>query len=271
MAGVLKGRTVKCDQKVNITAAFGSDLVLEGFTSLPNILLKVYVKIGITDFQMMILIHMIRLHVEEKEYFPSPELLSRFMSSDTDRIKREIDELIEKDIVSISEFYDSASNTVFKGYDFDPLFLKISDVWAAMKAREIEESKSCLKSDGYGYERVRDMFDVRTAGLISVFEKEFGRALSPMEAEQISQWADETDADLIVEALKRAVLRGKHNFKYINGILLEWKKNNLRTLQSIAEYDADFQRRRAGKDVRAGRAVNKNDSKRKALIRSLYI
>ena len=34
------GKIVKCDQKVDITATFGSDLVLEGFTAIPNILLR---------------------------------------------------------------------------------------------------------------------------------------------------------------------------------------------------------------------------------------
>lgn len=271
MATTRKGRTVKCDQKVNITAAFGSDLVLEGFTSVPNILLKVYSKIGITDFQMMLLIQMIRMNAEEREFYPSPEALGEYMQSEPSKIKMEINELIEKEIISVSEFYDSGKNVVFKGYDFDPLFLKISDIWAVIRAGEIKESERHIKKDGNGYDFMKNMYDIKTAELISVFEKEFGRALSPMEAEQISQWADEMEAPLVIEALKRAVLGGKHNFKYINSILLEWKKNNLRTLESIAEYDAEFHRRRSGKGVRGREAVGKNDSKKKAFMRSLYI
>jgi DNA replication protein len=101
--------------------------------------------------------------------------------------------------------------------------------------------------------------------------------LSPIEVEQIEKWADESDAQLVVEALRRAVLGGKHNFKYINSILLEWKKNNLKTLDVIAEYDLDFQKRRAhglrkiNEGANPGPKSTKNDSKEKAFIRSLYI
>ena len=70
------GKIVKCDQKVDITATFGSDLVLEGFTAIPNILLKVYKHIGISDFQMLLLIQLIRFHVEEREYYPTPQMLA---------------------------------------------------------------------------------------------------------------------------------------------------------------------------------------------------
>jgi DNA replication protein len=100
--------------------------------------------------------------------------------------------------------------------------------------------------------------------------------LSPIEVEQIEKWADESDAQLVVEALRRAVLGGKHNFKYINSILLEWKKNNLKTLEVIAEYDLDFQKRRARslrkKSEGTSTSVDdKKDSKKKAFIRTLYL
>lgn len=271
MAMTRRGNTVKCDQKVNITAAFGSDLVLEGFTSVPNVLLKIYNRLGITDFQMMILIQMIRLKTEERELYPSTETLAACMQSEPSKIRNEIKDLIEKEIIAVSEFYDSGNGVVLKGYDFDPLFLKVSDIWAGMRFKEIEESEKHIRKDSTGYDFMRNMYDIKTAELITVFEKEFGRALSPMEAEQISKWADEMDARLVIEALKRAVLGGKHNFKYINGILQEWKKNNLRTLDSIAEYDANFRRRRSEKGLKGRESISKNDTKKKAFMRSLYI
>ncbi len=277
MALLRKGKIVKCDQKVNITATFGSDLVLEGATAIPNILLKVYKKIGITDFQMMLLIQMIRLNVEEGEFYPSPEMLGTCMQSEPSTIEMALAELLKKDIIATSQYYDSGQNVLFKGYDFEPLFLKVSDIWAGIRAREIEESEKRLNAFDYNND-IQNRFEGETLELISIFEKEFGRALSPFEIEQIEQWASEIKTPIVVEALKRAVLLGKHNFKYINGILVEWQKNNLRTLESIAEYDRDFQKRRAargrrGKDTEASpdRTESKNDSKKKAFIRSLYV
>ncbi|OPY63661.1 MAG: DNA replication protein DnaD [Pelotomaculum sp. PtaU1.Bin065] len=117
--------------------------------------------------------------------------------------------------------------------------------------------------------------------LLTTFEKEFGRPLSPFEVEQIEQWAEQNGALLVVEALKRAVLRGKHNFKYINSILSEWQKNNLRTVQAIQEYDADFQARRDSKTGQArqrgapgvtrARSPDPKREKKKEIIRSLYV
>lgn len=271
------GKIIKCDQKVNITATFGSDLVLEGFTSIPNILLKIYRRIGISDFQMIILIQLIRLRVEDRNYYPSPEVIAQYMESPPARIKNELADLLEKEIIAVSEYYDNDKNVIFNGYDFDPLFLKVSDVWAGIRAREIEESEKIIRKAGLGNEFNNFKFRDKVSELIITFEKEFGRPLSPIEVEQIEKWAGEADPVLVVEALRRAVLGGKHNFKYINSILLEWKKNNLKTLDSIAEYDLDFQKRRArglrktDEGTSTGVPGNKKDSKKKAFIKTLYL
>ncbi len=258
-------RAVKCDQKVNITAAFGTDLALEGVTAIPNILLRVYRKIGITDFQMMLLIQLFRFYTEEGELCPSPEEIAGYMQSDPATIKRELKELLEKEIISESQYFDPLKNEVFVGYDFEPLFLKVSDVWASIRAKEIEESEKLLTAIK---KRVGGIahFDEKTSNLIPVFEQEFGRALSPFEIEQIEQWAQEIDPLLIVEALRRAVLLGKYNLKYINGILLEWRKNNLQTIEAVEEYDRNFRQRRTA----AKKNVQGND-KKKEFIKSLYV
>ena len=97
-----------------------------------------------------------------------------------------------------------------------------------------------------------------------------------MEIEQINQWASEMEPFLIVEALKRAVLGGKHNFKYINTILVEWQKNNLRTIDEITHYEQEFQKRRSRQKsieqgTNPGGLAGNKDARKKAFIRSLYI
>jgi DNA replication protein len=274
------GKVVKCDQKVDITATFGSDLVLEGSTAIPNILLKIYSKIGITDMQMMLLIQMIRLNSEGRVHSPTPEMLAEYMESDPARIKKELAELLDKEIITTSQYYDYGQDIIFEGYDFESLFLKISDIWSGIRAREIEETEKILRmaTDNSSYHQ----FNIKTTELISIFEKEFGRPLSPIEVEQIEQWSQDMEAILVYEALKRAVLRGKHNFKYINSILLEWKKNNLRTLEAIEIYDREYKQRRLNSKHNARTAESqkgssvlptdsKINSKKKAFIRSLYI
>ena len=277
MTKKLNENIIKCDHKVNITATFGSDLVLEGSTNIPNMLIKIYSRLGITDFQMMLLIHLIRFNVEEKEYFPDPESIAEVMESATARIKIELAELLEKDIIAVSDYFDKKNNVIFEGYDFEPLFLKVSDVWASTRAGEIAESENLIKAAALDNDFLNTKLRDKPTGLISTFEKEFGRPLSPIEVDQIQMWAGEVESFLVIEALKRAVLNGKHNFKYINSILMEWKKNNLQTLEAIAEYDRDFQKRRSARNSlkaqqgAAGKpADGVKDSREKAFIRSLY-
>lgn len=86
----------------------------------------------------------------------------------------------------------------------------------------------------------------KPANTIKSFEQEFGRPLSPLEYEQIVQWEKDMPLPLVEEALKRAVLMGKRNFKYINSILNEWRVNNIMTIIQVQEYDEKFKARRGG-------------------------
>ncbi|MEC1232721.1 DnaD domain-containing protein, partial [Bacillus paralicheniformis] len=83
--------------------------------------------------------------------------------------------------------------------------------------------------------------------LYTVFEEEFARPLSPLECETLSIWLDQDhhDAQLIKQALKEAVISGKLNFRYIDRILFEWKKNGVSTVEQAANYSQRFRRKTA--------------------------
>lgn len=61
----------------------------------------------------------------------------------------------------------------------------------------------------------------------------FSRPLSPYEIETLNQWidVDQHDYTLIRAALDEAYSHDKLSFKYVDGILLNWKKNNVTTLE----------------------------------------
>ncbi|MEX5397192.1 DnaD domain protein [Streptococcus sp. ZJ93] len=71
--------------------------------------------------------------------------------------------------------------------------------------------------------------------LIRKIEESFGRLLSPMEIEEIQKWVsdDGYKPDVILEALKEAVFKAKPNLRYIQGILRNWKNDNLTTVELI--------------------------------------
>lgn len=79
------------------------------------------------------------------------------------------------------------------------------------------------------------------AKLYQAFESEFGRGLSPLETEKIMDWQENLGfrEDVILEALKRAVYRGKFSFAYIDTILHDWYKKNIRTVAEIERMDMD--------------------------------
>lgn len=65
--------------------------------------------------------------------------------------------------------------------------------------------------------------------LISIFEEQFARALSPIELNIIRDWKNcNYSDDMIVKALKEAVKSQVLNFRYIEGILSNWAKNGIK-------------------------------------------
>ncbi|WP_066635867.1 DnaD domain-containing protein [Desulfolucanica intricata] len=271
-------KALKRYREGNVTSAFGTDLMMQGFTSIPNLLLKHYKYMGISDMEMLLLIQLLRLRFDEKDLFPTPETLSNYVQSDIPEIEHNLANLIEKGILAITKYYDENQDMILPGYDFEPLFEAVSEIWACAKVKELEKTQKILEEQEQQLTprlttiNKKQSQSQEIAELYKTFENEFGRPLSPMEIEQIQNWSLEIDNQLVREALRRAVLMGKHNFKYIDSIILEWQKNNLRTIEAINDYDRNFQRRRNTKNVRTTEpAGQNNDAKKKALIKTLYM
>jgi DNA replication protein len=266
------GNTVKKYQDGNITAAYGADLWLSGGTNIPNLLLKFYRDMNLTDIEVMTLIHMLRLFNEENNLKPDGVALADFMSAENEEIDKIIKSLFSKKVIVETLFYDELADSIVPGYDFEPLFDKLSDCWACLRAKENE--KICSKLDNI---KVLPSDREALAQYYSVFEMEFGRPLSPIEIERISRWVDNYKPELIQEALSRAVLMGKRNFRYIDTILLDWSKNNLNSIEAIAENDLDYQKKRPvrhNKDKNMDRSEDGIDietNKREEYIKKIYL
>lgn len=72
--------------------------------------------------------------------------------------------------------------------------------------------------------------------VFSIIEKEFGRTLSPSEIEFIKAWATNFNSDLIIDAVKEAVLNGVSSVRYIDKILYEWDKKGLKTSEDVKHF-----------------------------------
>lgn len=258
------------DKRGNITAAFGSDVILEGMTGVPNLLLKYYSKIGITDSEMMLVVQLMHLQTSYNQNFPSDDFLAQIMSGDKPRIKADLASLIEKGIISINHIFCEVSNDIVPIYSYEPLFEKISELWACEKVRVYQQMKKTLKEQkqkagGASNKERQPAFSL----VCQSFEKEFARLLSPVEIEKIGAWLDDNEGrpELVLEALKRAVLLSKHNFKYIDSILLEWQKNNLKTVTEVSAHEVNYRERQV---VRNPRRKTETPILKKDKFRLLY-
>ena len=76
-----------------------------------------------------------------------------------------------------------------------------------------------------------------TTNIYTIFEKEFGRPLSPVEYEIINAWITSgISEELIKGALKEAVFNNVRNLRYIDKILSEWEKKGFKSVDEVDSY-----------------------------------
>jgi DNA replication protein len=129
-------------------------------------------------------------------------------------------------------------------YDVSPLFNRLHDL--------LEPKIEARGRTGASLELLEKK--ETSVNLFALFEQEFGRPLSPLEYEKIVSWLDGEGyrEELIREALAEAVLSGKFNFKYIDRILFEWQKLNIRTVQELHQHREQFRNRIPSAQGRGG-------------------
>jgi DNA replication protein len=203
-------------------------LMSSGFIAIPGILLREYKRLGLNDHEMMLLLHLIQFR-QEGIGFPTAYELSERMSLHANVITSVLQQLMEKgflDIEVTGEGYEGEESLSLK-----PLYYKLSQL---LEPKPVQKSFSSY-----------DLLEKREQNLFALFEQEFARPLSPIEYERITSWVDKENyrEELIREALREAVLAGKFNFRYIDRILFEWQKNNIRSLQDLNNYREQFRNR----------------------------
>jgi DNA replication protein len=188
----------------------------------------------------MLLIHLVRLATLEGDGFPSPEKLSQYMAIDAAKVREVMASLMEKKFLSVVQEPEQSSGRRCYKYCWEDLMVHLAKLWLEeVEANAAEVGKTTV------------------ADLYTAFEQEFGRPLSPMEAAQLTEWCQRFPAELIYEALRLAVLRGVFNFRYIDTILHEWEKKNVRTLKEAQEYETRFRELRRKRRAKSGQDTGK--------------
>lgn len=196
-----------------------------GSITIPSLLLQKYSELGLDEKECMLLIQ-IHSFLEIGNHFPTPEELSNRMTLSDKECMETIRRLIQKGMLTIEEHKDKVEPFYSESYSLVPLWETL------LLSLDKTEEKAKSAEDPY-----------------TLFEKEFGRPLSPIECETLAMWIDldKHSFDLIKAALKEAVLSSKLSFRYIDRILLEWKKNGVRSVEEAHAYGEKFRQHRLAK------------------------
>jgi len=87
--------------------------------------------------------------------------------------------------------------------------------------------------------------DAVDESIFAIIEREFGRTLSPIEYEIVKAWLDSgISIELVKEALKEATFNGVSNLRYIDKILYEWGKKDIKTPDDVNKNRAEYKEKK---------------------------
>lgn len=204
------------------------NLIKEQPFVIPSILLKNYRKLNITDSELIVLIYLIN---SDNSF--NPKQISKDLNFELNELMEIINSLIEKAIIKIEVINKKITEEII---NLDELYQKI------------------------GFVIINDSEKENNNDIFVVFEKEFGRTLSPLDYEIISTWQKEFSEQLILLALKEAVFNGVNNLRYIDKILHEWNKKGIKNEEDIINERKKFQNKKSNKELFDYDWLNERDS-----------
>lgn len=182
-----------------------------------SLIISNYKKMNITEKELVFLIFILN-----DRLFFNPKYISESLNWSMPEVLEIIDSLTGKDLIKIDVRKD---NNICEEYlNIDNFYEKL-----AFQLFEKKEEKQI------------------STNLFDSFEKEFGRALSPIEFEIIKGWMEnDFSEEIILEALKEAVYNGVFRLNYIDKILFEWKKKGIKNKKDVLINNKKF---KEGKNV----------------------
>lgn len=183
----------------------------------PEYLLKNYVNLGLDSNLLIIIIYLINL---DMPIICDYKKISEDLNMNKNDLLSAINELKEKGFIEI-DLKKNSSSKLEEYINLEPLYNKLF-LFMIDKEDQKEESN-----------------------IYSVFEKELGRSLSPIEYELIGGWLDlNYKEEIIMAALKEAVFNGVNNFRYIDRILFEWNKKGIDTIEKVNKNKKEFKKQK---------------------------
>lgn len=173
---------------------------------IPGYIIKNYDKLNLEGLDLILMLYFIN---QKENITFNVSKISNDLNIDSAKVLELINDLNEKNYIAI-EMRKNDNGVIEEFISTELFFNKISSLL-------INTQEEDNNNDIY-----------------SVFEKEFGRVLSPTEVEIVNKWTESNiSEEIIKEALKEAVLNGVHNMRYIDSILLSWTKKGYKKVEDI--------------------------------------
>ncbi|MGG2074578.1 DnaD domain-containing protein [Lysinibacillus irui] len=190
---------------------------------IPQLFFQFYKELNMEDEEALLVMHLLAFHMEGND-FPTPNDLKNRLTMPDNDITKHLQRLMQKGFLEITRDVDTTGR-LYEKYSVYPLWERIVQI---IDMKEQQTSAATLRQE--------------EGEIFRLFEEEMGRLLSPLELEKIGCWLDEDKHSpaLIKEALKEAVFAGKLSIRYIDRILLEWKKKNITTPQAAQKQSEQF-------------------------------
>jgi DNA replication protein len=192
-------------------------LLQKGTITLPVLLFTEFKRVGLRETEVLLLTQLLIFQEKEKIAAPTFHQLSSRMNLTIQEIADMVAKLSKDGWVGIGSRGE-------KGYD-------LSLIYERLAAILVEDTKELEVEEQY-----QTMFHR--------MEHEFGRPLSPNECEHIVKWLDEDQypEQLIEAALREAVYCDKLSVRYMDRILIEWERHDIRTAEDAVQYAKRFRK-----------------------------
>lgn len=243
--------------KNKVYEGFSQALFFSGAVSIPRFLLDNYTYLGITDREMMMIIHIMMESNGSNEDGTIDEQIMRKMGISPLEFKNIIQNLHAKRLISVNNKSKSRAK-IASVYDFSGLIDQLFELWGINQFRQMEASEN-QETGKRSPEQVNSPSSLK---LITIFEQELGRPLTGFECEHIEKWLLASySEELIIEALRRGVSAGIRSFRYLDSILREWEKKGIKTRLEVEAEDQSFQERQEKKVTKRSKSLKNSKNK----------
>lgn len=199
-----------------------------GTTTFSNGLLAYYPQLKIDDAEMIVIIQL-EMFAQKGNFFPTDEQLAANTNLSVSEITVLIQKLIEQNFLSIDQIFDK-SDKIGNKYNLDQLYNQLD----VLLKNKIKSGNKKTGNNNF----TSSIDNSPLTQLVRQFEIEFGRYLSPIEREEIASWlnVDHYDPVLVKMALREAVLAQAYSLKYVDRVLLNWQRHNLKTSSEVQKF-----------------------------------